>query len=196
KADVQGSLEALSDALTKLSTPAIRVNIIHGSTGAITESDVLLASASDAIVIGFSVRPHSRVQELADQEKVDMRTYDIIYQIIDDVRNAMSGLLEPVYEEKVLGRAEVRQIFAVSKIGTICGSFITEGKIERGAKARLVRDGAVIYNGRFASLRRFKEDVKEVQSGYECGISLENYNDVKVGDVIEAYVLKEVRPTL
>ncbi|MDP2800052.1 MAG: translation initiation factor IF-2 [Deltaproteobacteria bacterium] len=196
KADVQGSLEALSDALTKLSTPVIRVNIIHGSTGAITESDVLLASASDAIVIGFSVRPHSRVQELAEQEKVDMRTYDIIYQIIDDVRNAMSGLLEPVYEEKVLGRAEVRQIFAVSKIGTICGSFITEGKIERGAKARLVRDGAVIYNGRFASLRRFKEDVKEVQSGYECGISLENYNDVKVGDVIEAYVLKEVRPTL
>lgn len=196
KADVQGSLEALSDALRKLSTPAIRVNIIHGSTGAITESDVLLASASDAIVIGFSVRPHPRVQELAEQEKVDMRTYDIIYQIIDDVRNAMSGLLEPVYEEKVLGRAEVRQIFAVSKIGTICGSFITEGKIERGAKARLVRDGAVIYNGRFASLRRFKEDVKEVQSGYECGISLENYNDVKVGDVIEAYVLKEVRPTL
>lgn len=196
KADVQGSLEALSDALRKLSTPAIRVNIIHGSTGAITESDVLLASASDAIVIGFSVRPHARVQELAEQEKVDMRTYDIIYQIIDDVRNAMSGLLEPVYEEKVLGRAEVRQIFAVSKIGTICGSFITEGKIERGAKARLVRDGAVIYNGRFASLRRFKEDVKEVQSGYECGISLENYNDVKVGDVIEAYVLKEVRPTL
>ncbi|MDI6789555.1 MAG: translation initiation factor IF-2 [Thermodesulfobacteriota bacterium] len=196
KADVQGSLEALSDALTKLSTPAIRVNVIHGSTGAITESDVLLASASDAIVIGFSVRPHSRVQELAEQEKVDMRTYDVIYQIIDDVRNAMSGLLEPVYEEKVLGRAEVRQIFAVSKIGTICGSFIIEGKIERGAKARLVRDGVVIYNGRFASLRRFKEDVKEVQSGYECGISLENYNDVKVGDVIEAYVLKEVRPTL
>ncbi|MDD5154145.1 MAG: translation initiation factor IF-2 [Desulfovibrionales bacterium] len=196
KADVQGSLEALSDALTKLSTPAIRVNVIHGSTGAITESDVLLASASDAIVIGFNVRPHSRVQDLAEQEKVDMRTYDVIYQIIDDVRNAMSGLLEPIYEEKVLGRAEVRQIFAVSKIGTICGSFITEGKIERGAKARLVRDGVVIYNGRFASLRRFKEDVKEVQSGYECGIGLENYNDVKVGDVIEAYVLKEVRPTL
>jgi translation initiation factor IF-2 len=196
KADVQGSLEALSDALTKLSTPAIRVNVIHGSTGAITESDVLLASASDAIVIGFNVRPHSRVQELSEQEKVDMRTYDVIYQIIDDVRNAMSGLLEPVYEEKVLGRAEVRQIFTVSKIGTICGSFIIEGKIERGAKARLVRDGAVIYNGRFASLRRFKEDVKEVQSGYECGIGLENYNDVKVGDVIEAYVLKEVRPTL
>ncbi|MDQ7837792.1 MAG: translation initiation factor IF-2 [Thermodesulfobacteriota bacterium] len=196
KADVQGSLEALSDALTKLSTPAIRVNVIHGSTGAITESDVLLASASDAIVIGFNVRPHSRVQELAEQEKVDMRTYDVIYQIIDDVRNAMSGLLEPIYEEKVLGRAEVRQIFAVSKIGTICGSFITEGKIERGAKARLVRDGVVTYNGRFASLRRFKEDVKEVQSGYECGIGLENYNDVKVGDVIEAYVLKEVRPTL
>ncbi|MEW5950082.1 MAG: translation initiation factor IF-2 [Thermodesulfobacteriota bacterium] len=196
KADVQGSLEALSDALTKLSTPAIRVNVIHGSTGAITESDVLLASASDAIVIGFNVRPHSRVQDLAEQEKVDMRTYDVIYQIIDDVRNAMSGLLEPVYEEKVLGRAEVRQIFAVSKIGTICGSFITEGKIERGAKARLIRDGVVIYNGRFASLRRFKDDVKEVQSGYECGIGLENYNDVKVGDVIEAYVLKEVRPTL
>ncbi|MFZ5994280.1 MAG: translation initiation factor IF-2 [Thermodesulfobacteriota bacterium] len=196
KADVQGSLEALSDALTKLSTPAIRVNVIHGSTGAITESDVLLASASDAIVIGFNVRPHSRVQDLAEQEKVDMRTYDVIYQIIDDVRNAMSGLLEPVYEEKVLGRAEVRQIFAVSKIGTICGSFITEGKIERGAKARLIRDGVVIYNGRFASLRRFKDDVKEVQFGYECGIGLENYNDVKVGDVIEAYVLKEVRPTL
>jgi len=196
KADVQGSLEALSDALAKLSTPAIRVNVIHGSTGAITESDVLLASASDAIVIGFNVRPHSRAQDLAEQEKVDMRTYDVIYQIIDDVRNAMSGLLEPVYEEKVLGRAEVRQIFTVSKIGTICGSFITEGKIERGAKARLIRDGAVIYNGHLASLRRFKEDVKEVQSGYECGISLENYNDVKVGDVIEAYVLKEVRPTL
>lgn len=196
KADVQGSLEALSDALTKLSTPEIKLHIIHGSTGAITESDVLLASASEAIVIGFNVRPHPRVQELAEQEKVDVRTYNVIYQIIDDVRGAMSGLLEPTYVEEVLGRAEVRQLFTVSKLGTICGSSVTEGKIERGSKARLIRDGAVVYTGRLSSLRRFKEDVKEVQAGYECGIGLENYNDVKVGDVIEVYVLKEVKPTI
>ncbi len=196
KADVQGSLEALGDALAKLSTPEIRVNIIHGSTGAITESDVLLASASDAIVIGFNVRPHARVQELADQEKVDVRTYDVIYQIMDDVKNAMTGLLEPTYEEAILGRAEAREIFTVSKVGTICGSFVTDGKLERGCKARLIRDGAVIYNGRISSLRRFKEDVKEVQAGYECGIGLENYNDVKAGDVIEAYILKEIKPTI
>ncbi|MFH1148029.1 MAG: translation initiation factor IF-2 [Pseudomonadota bacterium] len=196
KTDVQGSLEALVDSLVKLSTAGIKVNIIHGSTGTITETDIMLASASTAIIIGFNVRPAPRVQELAEQEKVDVRTYDVIYQVIDDIRDAMSGLLEPVFEEKVIGRAEIRETFNVSKVGTIAGSFVVSGKMERGAKARLIRDGAVVHNGRVGSLKRFKEDAKEVQAGYECGIGLEKFNDIKVGDVVESYVLEEVKPTL
>lgn len=196
KTDVQGSLEALIDSLVKLSIPLIKVNIIHGSTGTITETDIMLASASNAIIIGFNVRPAPRVQELAEQEKVDVRTYDVIYQVIDDVRDAISGLLEPVFEEKVTGRAEIRQTFSVSKVGTIAGSFVVSGKIERGAKARLIRDGAVVHSGRIGSLKRFKEDAKEVQAGYECGIGLEKYNDMKVGDVVESYILEEVKPTV
>ncbi len=196
KADVQGSLEALSDALTKLSTKDVRVNIVRGSIGAITESDVLLASASNAIIIGFNVRPTSSAKSLAEQEHVDIRYYDVIYNAIDEVKAAMVGMLEPEYREKVLGKAEVRETFRVSKVGTVAGCYVLEGTIPRNANARLLRDNVVIYTGKIASLKRFKEDVREVQAGYECGIGLEKFNDIKVGDIIEAYEMEEVRPEL
>jgi translation initiation factor IF-2 len=196
KADVQGSIEAISEALHKLSTPAIKVNLIHSSPGAITETDILLASASKAIIIGFNVRPNHKVQELAEQEQVDVRFYDIIYQLVSDVKDAMVGLLEPVFKEAVNGHAEIRNIFHVPKVGAIAGSFVTDGKIERSAKARLLRDNVVVYDGRIASLRRIKDDVREVAAGYECGIRLEDYNDLKLGDIIESYVLEEVKPEL
>ncbi len=196
KADVQGSLEALSDALTKLSTKDVRVNIVRGSIGAITESDVLLASASNAIIIGFNVRPTSSAKSLAEQEHVDIRYYDVIYNAIDEVKAAMVGMLEPEYREKVLGKAEVRETFRVSKVGTVAGCYVLEGTIPRNANARLLRDNVVIYTGKIASLKRFKEDVREVQAGYECGIGLEKFNDIKVGDIIEAYEMEEVKPEL
>jgi translation initiation factor IF-2 len=196
KADVQGSIEAISEALHKLSTAAIKVNVIHSSPGAITETDILLASASKAIIIGFNVRLNHKAQELAEQEQVDVRFYDIIYQLVSDVKDAMVGMLEPVYNQVVHGHAEIRDIFHVPKVGAVAGSFVTDGKIERNAKARLLRDQVVIYDGRIASLRRIKDDVKEVAAGYECGIRLEDYNDLKLGDVIESYVLEEVKPEL
>ncbi|MGC1402923.1 MAG: translation initiation factor IF-2, partial [Thermodesulfobacteriota bacterium] len=196
KADVQGSIEAISEALHKLSTQAIKVIVIHSSPGAITETDILLASASKAIIIGFNVRPNHKVQEMAEQEQVDVRFYDIIYQLVSDVKDAMVGMLEPVYKEVVHGHAEVRDLFHVPKLGAIAGSLVTDGKIERNAKARLLRDHVVIYDGRIASLRRIKDDVKEVAVGYECGIRLEDYNDLKVGDVIESYILEEIKPEL
>lgn len=196
KADVQGSIEAISEALHKLSTSAIKVNILHSSPGAITETDIMLASASKAIVIGFNVRLNHKVQELADQEQVDVRFYDIIYQLVSEVRDAMVGLLDPVHKEVVLGHAEIREIFHVPKVGAIGGSFVTDGKIERNAKARLLRNLVVIFDGRMGSLRRIKDDVKEVVAGYECGIRLEGYNDLKLGDVVEAYILEEVKPEL
>ena len=196
KGDVQGSVEAISETLYKLSTPVIKVNVIHSSTGAITETDILLASASEAIVIGFNVRPNHKVQELAEQEQVDVRFYDVIYQVVSDVKDAMVGMLEPIHKEVVLGHAEIREIFHVPKMGAIAGSFVADGKIERNAKARLLRDQVVIYDGRVASLRRIKEDVKEVNSGYECGIRLEDYNDLKTGDIIESYMLEDVKPEL
>ncbi len=196
KTDVQGSLEALKEALEKLSTKDIKVRIVRGGIGAISESDILLASASNAIVIGFNVRPTPQAKSVAEKEHVDVRFYNVIYQAIDDVKNAMVGLLEPVYEEEILGKAEVRQTFRVPKVGTVAGCFVLEGVIKRNAEARLLRDNVVIYTGRIASLRRFKDDVKEVQSGYECGIGLEKFNDIKVGDVIEAFVMKEVKPVL
>jgi translation initiation factor IF-2 len=196
KADVQGSIEAISEALHKLSTPAIKVNVLHSSPGAITETDIMLASASKAIIIGFNVRLNHKVQELADQEQVDVRFYDIIYQLVSEVKDAMVGLLEPVHKEVVLGHAEVREIFHVPKVGAIAGSFVTDGRIERSAKARLLRDQVVIFDGKLGSLRRIKDDVKEVVAGYECGIRLEGYNDLKVGDVIEDYILEEVKPEL
>jgi len=191
KADVQGSVEALTEALTKLSTDDIRLNIVHCSAGAITETDIMLASASDAIVIGFKVRPDARVSEIIEKEGVEVKLYDVIYDAIADVRNAMEGLLEPIYEEVVQGHAEVLQVFKVSKIGTIAGTRVTDGKMTRNARLRLLRDGTVIHDGKFLSLKRFKDDAKEVLSGFECGIGIENFNDIKNGDIIETYTKEE-----
>jgi translation initiation factor IF-2 len=192
KADVQGSVEATSDALRRLSTDDVRLTVLHGSVGGITESDVLLASASNAVVIGFNVRPEPKAAALAEREGVDIRLYTIIYEALNDVRDALEGLLEPTLQEKVLGRAEVRQAFTVSGIGQVAGCFVAEGKILRGARARLLRDHVVVHDGRIASLKRFKEDVREVANGYECGLSLEGYQDVKAGDVVEAYEVEQV----
>ena len=196
KADVQGSIEALIDALNKLSTDDIKLKIIHSSTGTITETDVMLASASNAIIIGFNVRPDARVVEVAEQEGVDIKLYDIIYNVIADVKAAMEGLLEPIYKEVVQGRAEVREIFKVPKVGTIAGSYVTDGKVTRTAALRLLRDGVVVYDGRIASLRRFKDDAREVAAGFECGIGIEGFNDIHVGDVIEAYVKEQIERKL
>jgi len=170
----------------------VRLNVLHGSVGGITESDVLLASASNAVVIDFNVRPEPKAAALAEREGVDIRLYTIIYEALNDVRDALEGLLEPTLQEKVLGRVEVRQTFTVSGIGQVAGCFVTEGKILRGAKARLLRDHVVVHDGRIASLKRFKEDAREVAGGYECGMSLEGYQDVKAGDVIEAYEVEQV----
>ncbi|MDR2860970.1 MAG: translation initiation factor IF-2, partial [Syntrophobacterales bacterium] len=196
KADVQGAIEALSDALNKLSTDDIKLNIIHSSSGTITETDVMLASASNAIIIGFNVRPDSRVSELAEQEGVEIKLYDIIYNAIADVRAAMEGLLDPEYRDVVQGRAEVRELFRVPKVGTIAGSFVTEGKIIRKSSVRLVRDGIQIFDGRIMSLKRFKEDAKEVLSGFECGIGIDGFNDLRQGDVIEAYAQEKIERKL
>jgi translation initiation factor IF-2 len=196
KADVQGSIEALIDALNKLSTEEIKLKIIHSSAGTITETDVMLASASDAVIIGFNVRPDARVAELAEQERVDIKLYDIIYNVIADVRAAMEGLLDPIFKEVVQGRAEIREIFRVPKIGAIAGSYVTDGKITRSAGVRLLRDGVVVYEGKIASLRRFKDDVKEVATGFECGIGIEGFNDIRVADVIESYVKERIERKL
>jgi translation initiation factor IF-2 len=196
KADVQGSAEALKDSLTKQSTEEVRLNIIHSGTGAVTESDVMLASASEALIIGFNVRANPRVVEIAEREGVTIRYYDVIYNVIEDVRLAMSGLLEPVVEERVIGRAEVKEIFRVPKIGVVAGCQVTDGYVTRNAKARLLRDEVVAFDGKIASLKRFKDDVKTVQTGYECGIGLENFNDIKPGDVFEVYEEEEVAAEL
>ncbi|MFH1480102.1 MAG: translation initiation factor IF-2 [Pseudomonadota bacterium] len=196
KTDVQGSLEALSDSLTKLSMDEIKIRIIHAAPGAITESDVMLASASDAIIIGFNVRANPRVVDLAKRENVDIRYYKVIYNVLQDIRLAMAGLLDPVYKENVIGRADIKEIFHVPKIGTVAGCMVTDGRIERNAKIRLLREEVIIFDGKLSSLRRFKDDVKEVQTGYECGIGLENFQDVKPGDVFEAYQLEEVKVEL
>ncbi len=196
KADVQGTLEALADSLQKLSTDEVRVNIIRTGIGAVSESDVMLASASEAIIIGFNVRPTAKAKALAQQEKVEIRFYDVIYKVIEDVKKAMAGLLEPEYEERIMGVAEVRATFKVPKVGVVAGCYVKEGKIERGAKVRLLRDNVVIYTGRIASLKRFKEDVKEVVAGYECGVGLENFHDIKVGDLLEAFEVVEIKREL
>jgi translation initiation factor IF-2 len=196
KGDVQGSIEAMAEALNKLSTPDIKLKIIHSSTGAITETDVMLASASNAIIIGFNVRPDSRVSEIAEQEGVDVKLYDIIYNVIADVKAAMEGLLEPVYREVVQGRAEVRDLFKISKIGTIAGSHVLDGKITRNSNLKVVRDGVVAYDGKIASLKRLKDDVREVAAGLECGIGIENFNDIHVGDILEAYTQEKVERKL
>nr|WP_321514528.1 translation initiation factor IF-2 [uncultured Pseudodesulfovibrio sp.] len=196
KADVQGSLEAVTEALNKLSTDEIKIDVVHGGAGAITESDILLAGASEAIILGFNVRPNLKVKEIAEQEGVEVRFYDIIYKLVQEVKDAMSGMLTPDIEEVYLGQAEVRQTFSVPKIGLIAGCYIPDGKITRGAQVRLLRDGVVIYTGQVSSLRREKDDVREVAKGYECGIGLEKFNDVKVGDAIEAFETKEVARTI
>ena len=196
KADVHGSIEALRDSLTKLSNEEVKINVIHAATGTLTESDVSLAAVSEAIIIGFNVRPSSKVQALAGEENVDMRFYNIIYDVINDIKNAIVGMMSSTFEERMLGRAEVREVFHVPKVGAIAGSYVTEGKIERGQKARILRDWVILYDGTISSLRRFKDDTKEVQSGYECGIGIENYNDVKINDIIECYYMEEIRPEL
>jgi len=196
KADVQGSVQALWDAIAKLESEKVRLRLIHGSTGAITESDIMLASASNAIVIGFSVRPIPKAAELAVQEHVDVRLYTVIYEAISDVEKAMVGLLKPTYTEKMLGRAEVRMLFHISRIGAIAGCQVREGVIRRNASARVLRDSVVVYEGRVGSLRRIKEDVEEVTAGFECGIGLGRYQDIKEGDVIESFLLEEVAPRL
>jgi translation initiation factor IF-2 len=196
KADVHGSIEALGDALTKLSNEEVKVNVVHSATGTITESDISLAAVSNAIIIGFNVRPTPKVQAFAGEENVDMRFYNVIYDVIKDVKGAMVGLMESTFKEHVMGSAEVREVFQIPKIGAIAGSYVTEGKLERGQSMRVVRDGVVLYEGKNSSLRRFKDDVKEVQAGYECGIGVENFNDIKVGDVLECYYLEEIRPAI
>ena len=196
KGDVGGSVEALADELTKLSTDEVKVDVIHRGVGAITENDVLLAAASDAIIIGFHVRPDARARAAAEREGVDIRVYRVIYEVVDDVRLAMEGLLAPEKREVVLGSAEVRETFKIPKVGTIAGCFVSDGTIPRTARVRVVRDGVEVYEGVIGSLKRFKDDVREVREGYECGINVEGFNDVKVGDVIEAYKIEEVQRTL
>ena len=193
KADVQGSVEAVRQSLEKLSNDQVALRIIHGGVGAINESDVTLAAASNSIIIGFNVRPDAGAKAVAEREKVDMRLYRVIYDAIEDIEAAMKGMLDPEYQEKITGHAEVRQVFKASGIGTIAGSYVTDGKIARGNKVRLVRDGIVIYEGELESLRRFKDDVKEVAANYECGIMLKSYSDIKEGDIIEAFVMEEIK---
>ena len=193
KADVQGSVEAVRASLEKLSNDEVRIRTIHGGVGAVTESDVMLASASNAIIIGFNVRAESSAKNVADDQKVDIRLYRVIYNAIEDITAAMKGMLDPIYEEKVIGHAEVRQIFRASGVGTIGGAYVKDGKIQRNSKVRLVRDGIVVYEGELATLRRFKDDVREVATGFECGIVLNKYNDVKEGDIIEAFVMEEIK---
>ncbi len=196
KADVDGSIEALSGSLQKISTEEVSVNIIHTGAGAISESDVLLASASDAIIIGFQVRPTAQARKLAETEEIDIRLFSVIYDAVDEVRDALEGLLSPELKEQMLGIVEVREIFKVSKVGTIAGCYVTEGKIDRNNPVRIIREGVVIYDGNVGALKRFKDDVKEVASGYECGISIQNYNDIKVGDSFESYKITEEKRTL
>jgi len=187
KGDVDGSVEALTDSFQKLSTEEIHVNIIHKAVGAITESDVLLASASDAIIIGFNVRPAGNARQVADKEEIDIRTYSIIYDAINDLKDAMEGMLSPVMKEEITGTAEIRETFKISKVGTIAGCMVQTGKIIRNAGVRLIREGVVIYTGELASLKRFKDDAKEVAKGYDCGLQVKNYNDIKIGDVVESF---------
>jgi translation initiation factor IF-2 len=192
KADVQGSAEALAESLERLSNEEVRIKVLHSGVGGVTETDVMLASASDALILGFNVRAESKAMTLAEQEKVGIRFYTVIYDAVSDVEDAISGMLKPVYKEVLLGHAEIRETFNMQRVGTIAGSYILDGKMERNARVRLLRDNVVVHEGRIASLRRFKEDVKEVVAGYECGIRMENYNDVKAGDVIESYTLEQV----
>ena len=196
KGDVDGSIEALSDSLQKLTTEKVQVNIIHKAVGQISDSDVLLASASNAIIIGFQVRPSASARKLAEQEEIQINLYSIIYKAIEEMRDAMEGLLSAKIEEKIVGSAEIRETFKISKVGTIAGCFVTEGKILRSSNVRVIREGVVVYTGALGSLKRFKDDAKEVAKGFECGLNIERFNDIKVGDVVEAYEEVEVKQTL
>ena len=194
KADVQGSVEAVKQSLERITNEEVRVKVIHGAVGAINESDVMLASASNAIIVGFNVRPTGGASEAAADADVDLRMYRVIYDAIEDIEKAMKGMLEPTFREEVTGHVEIRTTFKVSGVGTIGGAYVLDGKIRRDSLVRVVRDGIVIHEGELASLKRFKDDVKEVNSGYECGLSVNNYNDIKDGDVIEAYIMAQVEP--
>jgi translation initiation factor IF-2 len=196
KGDVDGSVEALSDSLLKLSTGEVQVSIIHRGVGQISESDVLLASASDAVIVGFQVRPSGAAKRLAENEEIEIRLYSIIYDAINDVRAAMEGMLAPETEEVIVGNAEVRDVFKISKVGTIAGCMVTDGSIKRNNPIRLIRDGIVTYQGKLGSLRRHKDDASEVKSGFDCGIGIDGFNDINVGDVIESYEQREVKRTL
>ncbi|MBG0860474.1 MAG: translation initiation factor IF-2, partial [Bacteroidales bacterium] len=196
KGDVDGSVEALSDSLIKLSTPEIQLNIIHKAVGQISESDILLAAASNAIIVGFQVRPSMSARKLAEKEEIDIRLYSIIYDAIEEIRAAMEGMLSPEVKEEIVATLEIREIFKVTKVGTVAGCYVREGKITRSARVRIIRDGIVIYTGELGSLKRFKDDVKEVVGGYECGLNIHNFNDIKAGDIIEAYQEVEVKKTL
>ena len=196
KADVQGSVKAVKQSLEKLSNDEVGVRVIHGGVGAINESDVTLAAASNAIIIGFNVRPVSGAESLAEKESVDIRSYTIIYKAIEDIQAAMSGMLDPEYRDEDTGKAEIREVYKISGVGTVSGCYVTSGKIFRNGKVRIVRDGIIIHEGEILALKRFKDDVKEVNSGYECGMSFVNYNDIKVGDIVEAYITKEVERKL
>ncbi|AGY77601.1 MULTISPECIES: translation initiation factor IF-2 [Clostridium] len=193
KADVQGSIEALKQSLQKLSNEEVKVRVLHGAVGAITETDVTLASASNAIIIGFNVRPDSNAQAAAEKESVDIKTYRVIYNAIEDIKAAMVGMLEPDYKEVVLGKAQIRQTYKISNVGTIAGCYVQEGKIVRNSQVRIIRDGIVIFESELASLKRFKDDVKEVAEGYECGLSIDKFNDIKDGDIVEAYTMEEIK---
>jgi translation initiation factor IF-2 len=197
KADVHGSAEAVKDAFENIIHPEVKVKVIHSSVGGINESDVMLASASNAIIIGFNIRPDAKAQVLADKEGVDIRLYNIIYEAVDDIKKALEGLLKPTVTEKILGRVEVRQLFNVSRVGTIAGCYVLDGTVSRTSSGiRVIRDNVVVYDGKIATLKRFKDDVKEVQVGYECGILIENFNDIKVGDILENYLMEEVATKL
>ncbi|MDD6772084.1 MAG: translation initiation factor IF-2 [Inconstantimicrobium porci] len=192
KADVQGSVEAIKSSLEKLSTDDVKVRVIHGAVGAITETDVTLATASNAVIIGFNVRPDSKAVSAADKEGVDIKTYRVIYEAIEDIKSAMIGMLEPEYKEVIVGKAEVRETYKISSVGTIAGCYVLDGKINRNNDIRVIRDGIVILEGKLSSLKRFKDDVKEVNAGYECGLTIEKFNDIKIGDVIESYTMQEI----
>ncbi len=196
KGDVDGSIEALSDSLIKLSTEEIQVNVIHKAVGGISESDIMLAAASNAIVIGFQVRPSLSARRIAEKEEIDIRLYSIIYDAIEEIRSAMEGMLSPEIKEQITATVEVRETFHISKVGTIAGCMVREGKIKRSSKVRVIRDGIVIHTGELGSLKRFKDDVKEVASGFECGLDIHNFNDVKEGDLIEAFEQVEISRTL
>ena len=196
KGDVDGSIEALSDSLLKLSTDEVQVNVIHKGVGQVTESDVLLASASEAIIVAFQVRPSAGARKLAEQEQIDIRTYSIIYTAINEIKDAIEGMLSPEIQEKTVCNIEVREVFRISKVGAVAGCFVLDGKITRNTRVRVIHDGIVTFTGRLGSLKRFKDDVKEVSAGYECGLNIESFNDIAVGDIIEGFEEVEVKRTL